>query len=138
MAHAHAHAMLSAYNWNSWHTGSEGLAFFLGQIAAQKFSSQWCLLSSSWLCAHQAAALKSNEMADKLKKPRHSCSVPQAELSCRPLHQGWPPHASESEFASAKRWMKKQSCLGRRSLRSWAAVPSVLRPRPPNEYVASK
>ena len=62
----------------------------------------------------------------------------QAELSRRPLHQGRPPHASESESVSAMRWTKQQSCLGRRSLRSWAAVPSALRPRPPNECVASK
>ena len=62
----------------------------------------------------------------------------QAELSRRPLHQGRPLRASESESVSAMRWTKQQTCLGRRSLRSWAAVPSALRPRPPNECVASK
>ena len=136
VAHAHAHSMLSAYNWNRWHTGSEGLAFFPWADSSTEIQQSVVLAFTLGRVPIRPQPQKATRRLSS-KSDDTAAPCPQAELSCRPLHQGW-PRASESESASAKRWMKQQSCLGRRSLRSWAAVPSVLRPRPPNEYVASK
>ena len=119
--------------WNCWHTGSEGLAVFLGR--QQHRNSAVVVLAFTFLAVCPSGrSLKKQRWRISSRSDDKAAPCPRAVLSCRPLHQGWPPRASESESAR----MKQQSCRGRRSLRSWAAVPSVLHPRPPNECVTSK